>query len=511
MTALLLLVAVAARAYDFAETVPSGQTLYFSVVGGGVEVVYPANVVQPTMGWNGYQKPVGSLTIPSTVTHDGVTYNVLAVSNHAFYACNGLTQVTVQQGIRALRSNAFGSCTGIATVSLPASLDTLAAASFANCSTMTSLVMHSDMPPYCPGSPFANVNLAEISLTVPCHALSNYNAVAPWNTFGTIDEGACSVTLSVSANYAIRGSVSGGGTYPEGTVVVMTATADSGYFFAFWNDGDTVNPRTVQLQHETSFMAYFFAVMYDTVFAETVHDTVEVHDTVRMVVVHVDTVYNTTIDTVLIEVLDTVEVHDTLWYTVIEYDTVEVHDTTIVYIDGTDTIFLYDTVRIAIVEFDTLRFYDTTVVHDTLLPTFFRLTVDGGSCGVGIGNGILPAGTEAEFGVLPLEGYAFSRWNDGNTENPRRVTLTSDIVYTAAMTPLGATAAGLPEWSMCHDGRMLTVGCEPGHTLRIYTAEGRLLLSRTTAAQHTCVRLPAVGVYLVQVGDGPARKVVIEH
>lgn len=474
---LLLAAAVSARAYDFAEPAPSGQTLYFSIVEGGVEVVYPANVVQPTLGWTGYQKPSGALTIPSTVTHDGVTYNVLAVRGHAFYSCDGLVQLTVQQGVHALRANAFNGCSALTAVSLPASLDSLASSVFANCNSLLSVTMHSDMPPYCTSFAFTGVDLSGVSLTVPCNATDNYSGVAPWNSFGEITEGGCDVTLVVGANYADRGTVSGGGTYAEGTVVVMSATPAEGFFFACWSDGDTLNPRMIQLQQESAYTACFFAIMYDTVYSDMLHDTVEVHDTVVVVEVHTDTVRDTVTDTV---------------YTIVQQtDTLEVHDTLVVHVEGRDTI--------------------TLTLYDTVYPTFFRLTVDGGVGGIGIGNATLPAGTVAEFGVLPLEGYAFVRWSDGSGDNPRRETLTGDMVYTAVMEELAIPVVDVSPWTLAVDGRLLTIGCEPGQTVRLYSVDGRRLLATTAAAHQTHVRLTAAGVYLVQVGNGPARKVIVEN
>ena len=39
----------------------------------------------------------------------------------------------------------------------------------------------------------------------------------------------------------------------------MTATANEGYSFVIWNDGNTENPRTVTITSDTAFMAIFTA------------------------------------------------------------------------------------------------------------------------------------------------------------------------------------------------------------------------------------------------------------
>ena len=42
-----------------------------------------------------------------------------------------------------------------------------------------------------------------------------------------------------------------------GSLVVIMAIANEGYQFANWDDGSTVNPRTVSVMQDTSFVAYF--------------------------------------------------------------------------------------------------------------------------------------------------------------------------------------------------------------------------------------------------------------
>ena len=48
-------------------------------------------------------------------------------------------------------------------------------------------------------------------------------------------------------------------------------------------------------------------------------------------------------------------------------------------------------------------------------------------------------GDTAVLTATPNEGYVFTGWNDGNTENPRTVTVTSDTVFTAIFTEAGTT------------------------------------------------------------------------
>lgn len=64
-------------------------------------------------------------------------------------------------------------------------------------------------------------------------------------------------TVSVSANNSSYGYVTGGGTYPAGSTVTLTAYPYSGYQFSYWSDGNTQNPRTITVNSNVSYTAYF--------------------------------------------------------------------------------------------------------------------------------------------------------------------------------------------------------------------------------------------------------------
>ena len=73
-----------AYAYNF-SAVCSGKTLYFNVINATnhyVEITYPGT--STTNPWSGYTKPTGSITLPSTVTNNGVTYIVTKIGDYTF-------------------------------------------------------------------------------------------------------------------------------------------------------------------------------------------------------------------------------------------------------------------------------------------------------------------------------------------------------------------------------------------------------------------------------------------
>ena len=427
-TILMLLIALcstAVRAYDFAATVPSGQTLYFSQVTGGVQVVYPNANNTPTNGWEGFARPTGALTVPATVSDGTTTYSVLSVGNHALYGCTGLTSVTFAEGITTVGNSSVRACTALTTLMLPSTLQSIGTFTFMDCTALTDVWVSSPTPPTTGDNIFYNITLSACTLHVTCNAVAAYNTALPWSSFGSIVDAGCTVTINVLANDNNRGTVSGGGSYPIGTQVMLTAQPATGCIFVCWNDGDTLNPRIVNAMSDGTFTAMFFPWHHDTV---------------------------------------TVVVHDTLYRT------------------------------------------------DTINPTFFTLNVlsDNTELGVGVGSAVLPAGTEVEVCALPLEAGRFVAWADGPTDNPRRVTLTGNTTLTALFERLTATEANSSPWSVTAAGRRLTVHCGVGENLKIYDVQGRCHLTMSTTADRTAVVLPSAGVWLVQVGDGAARKMVVK-
>ena len=64
-------------------------------------------------------------------------------------------------------------------------------------------------------------------------------------------------TLTVRSANESQGSVSGGGTFDEGSMQTVRATPKTGFAFDKWSDGSTQNPRTVKLSSDLTLTASF--------------------------------------------------------------------------------------------------------------------------------------------------------------------------------------------------------------------------------------------------------------
>ena len=201
------------------------------------------------------------------------------------------------------------------------------------------------------------------------------------------------------------GSVSGGGTFIEGTVTTIAATANSGYRFVQWNDGNTATIRTITVNADATYTAYFEAV--------------------------------------------------TQYFTI------------------------------------TVLSADETM-------------------GTASGSGAYQQGTTATISAQPHPGYQFARWNDGVTDNPRTLVVTSDATYIANFATTQDIGQTEPDIHLTPlpGNTIRIIGAQNRH-IEVYDMMGRRWASRHCTEAQTLLQLPAAGVYMVVVDTATAHRVVL--
>ncbi len=81
-----------------------------------------------------------------------------------------------------------------------------------------------------------------------------------------------------------------------------------------------------------------------------------------------------------------------------------------------------------------------------------RLAVNDRTMGYALATGTHAVGFVKTLKAFPEDGYQFIHWGDGNTDNPRTITLTQDTLFTAYFAPLPqAIDLGLPSGTLWAD------------------------------------------------------------
>ena len=81
---------------------------------------------------------------------------------------------------------------------------------------------------------------------------STLTAIFEWNNY--------KITTTVNDN--AMGSVTESGEYTYGSEITLTATANDGYRFTQWSDGNTENPRTITVTENKTYTAEFKLNLY---------------------------------------------------------------------------------------------------------------------------------------------------------------------------------------------------------------------------------------------------------
>ena len=202
----------------------------------------------------------------------------------------------------------------------------------------------------------------------------------------------CTLSLQCDEN---QGTVEGAGVFDYLAEVQISATPAYGYHFSSWSDGNTANPRTITITKDIALTANFALNKY----------ALNVSCNAEQGSVSGSGSYNY-LSNRTIEAIPNYGYHFTQWS------------------DGNT-----DNPRTFVLAKD-------TTFTAQFAPNQYTLSLQcDDNQGSVEGAGVFDYLAEVQISATPAYGYHFSSWSDGNTDNPRTITLTKDVTLTANFAP----------------------------------------------------------------------------
>lgn len=525
-----------ASAFDF-YYVYQGKILYYNITGNTAQVTYQYDS-NPR-----YANLTGVIEIPEYVMYNGIMYNVTSIGDMAFYGCTGITSISIPSSVTSIGNNAFTYCSGLTSISIPNSVTSIGYFAFSNCSGLVSVNI-SNFITTLENFTFAGCsNLASVTIpngiTTLGHAVfagcSNLTSVIVPNSVDSMGNGVfenCSALTSAVLPNDLT-SISENTFYgcTELTSIVLPDSINTIGSYSFYNCsnlGSIVVPNNV-----TEIRSYAFkncsGMTSVTIGREVTSIGVSAFENCSS----------------LNEIISLAAVAP--------------------YMPNNAFSGIPSSVTINI-PCGSLIYYNSWIYpYGALIEDSVGFTLSIWSNDLNLGNVIVinrPTcqNPTAVIFAKPTSSSQFVCWGDGNTENPRTLTLISDTNFTAYFvvdmndtvyvhdtiivhdttyisvhdTTTVIDTLWLTDSIFIHDTiyihdtivtdvdeveainakvytsyRQIVVENTNGNTVWIYDVSGRVLATKNDEDTPLHFDVPSSGAYLVKIGNHPARKVVV--
>lgn len=403
--------------------------------------------------------PIGAYAFAncSSLTSVNLGNSVTHIYYRAYYNCSSLTSVTIPQSVTYIDSYAFGNCSGLTTVvfnadscthaggqgqnyviespfknsanitnftfganvkvipnylcyglseltsvTIPDSVTWIGFKAFYNCSNLDSVIMLPITAPLLAYNDVFQNNSATRKFYIPCGSYNSYSSVnGYWTSF--LQEPDPAYTIAVSVNNTSYGSATNTPvTCAEQTII--SAIANNHYHFDHWSNGSTANPDTIILTSNLAVTAHF------------------VPDQYTVTGVSSDTAKGSVSGSATVDYLSTVTLTATAndGYHFVQWQDGNTQNPRTITVTGDATY---------------TAFFEATITQYTITATSTNPAM-----GTVTGGGTYNGGATATLTAIPNTGYHFVQWQDGNTQNPRTITVTGDATYTATFAADAAPA-----------------------------------------------------------------------
>ena len=316
--------------------------------------------------------------------------NIDSIKDGVFENCMQLKKIILPDLLKYIGDKVFKGCVLIGdTITIPSKVNYIGSLCFDSCSSITALYMKCTIPPTIFSNTFNTISKT-IPVYIPCGSEVNYYLANYWDEFSNV--------LQVSPYIIDFGDDSIKGTaniiqQPKCNQVIIEATPKYGYHFVSWSDDNTDNPRNLFVDKDTLLQAVFDYNTYNI--------TANTNDNTMGNITGAGDYYYLT--NVTLTAVPNENYHFVSWSDGVKNNPRQITLTK-------------DTVITAIFEIDT---------H------FVVLAVNNTELGEVFGGGVYDYNAQTTLSATAVKGYHFSKWNDGNTDNPRSIVVTQDTSFTA--------------------------------------------------------------------------------
>lgn len=404
-----------ATAYDF-----KSNDIYYSITSKNT-----VSVTNSSSQAGGDYK--GKITIPATVMYKNINYRVTSIGRSAFDNCPNLVSVILPDNIDSIGAKAFAGCIVLSSIIIPDNVTSIEANTFSNCKNLISVTMGNNIVAigagafnYCTSLPTITIphSVSTIGGSAFCHCESLKSIVIP-NSVTSIGAKAFSECHSLSSV-----SLGNGITriekqtfytcYNLNSIIIPDGVNYIGAYAFRWD-----NLTSVSLPNSVEFIDYGAFSRSSTLKSLTIPQSVKK--------IGIDCFGDgTMLDTLIVKAQQPPTCEG------------EVGSSRYVYIPC-GTIEAYSSIGWGGISSFIEGSYTVSVIPSDINMGEYKNYI---FC------------SEGTIEAFPKYGYHFVRWKDGNTDNPRLVTVAADTTFTAefAADPFLTTTASNDNWGTVWGG-----------------------------------------------------------
>lgn len=378
---LFMTMCLSAGAFDFQVRQPAGYALFFNVIDdeeNAVEVTSPVST--GNYGWQGYTAPSGVLEIPAQVEHDGVTYTVVAIGERAFLGCAGITAVVLPTTVVEIGPYAFYQCSGIkGKLTIGENIVSIGRSAFYGCSGITEVAFNA----------------------VACETMGGSKSTTAFGNCRSLSKVSFGPKVRIIPDYAFMGMdlLTCEWNMPQ----ALEYVGEYAFAYCYSIYGKLTLPASVRKVSPYAFAQCHSLLQVDLPAKLSKIDNRAFYQCINLREITVRAIEPPTLDG---EVFGGVKRSATLNVPCIS----EEH----------------------YAEADEWKTFQNRKAMQPCTMELNAVAADPQSGSV-TGTGTYPIGSTATIAAICRAGYSFRGWQDGNTDNPRRVTVKDTTTYVATM------------------------------------------------------------------------------